>query len=63
MGEHYSTAAQRSPTGVLLTGCPHLSVPITPGPLHPPAMDRQTDALMFTGGIQDILIHIGHTWV
>lgn len=31
-GEHDSTAAQKSPTGVLLTGCPLSSVPISPWP-------------------------------
>ncbi len=32
LGEHDSTAAQKSPTGVLLTGCPLSSVPISPWP-------------------------------
>lgn len=32
LGEHNSTAAQKSPTGVLLTGCPLSSVPISPWP-------------------------------
>lgn len=32
LGEQDSTAAQKSPTGVLLTGCPLSSVPISPWP-------------------------------